>query len=212
MACTSEAYMNVEGMNKKKAAEDFYFLEKLAKKYPIQKINDTTVYPSSRSSWRVPFGTGQRVNRFLSDKKNEYLLYNPECFIVLKKWNELFLNDNMLSAEEYIRASEMIDKNLMGFLILQQFEKDWQNILNNIKNKSGILKQKIRWFDGFRTLKLIHHLRENEFGSSPMFDALDKLFLLTGTEFNLQRNSPVPDVSIQMKYIEILRKRDIDDN
>lgn len=212
MACTNEAYINVEGMNKRKAAEDFYFLEKLAKKFPIEKINETTVYLSSRSSWRVPFGTGQRVNRFLSNKENEYFLYHPDCFIILKKWNELFLNNNILSGTDYIRASGMIDKNLTGFLILQQFEKDWQNILNNIKNKSGIMKQKVRWFDGFRTLKLIHHLRDNEFGTAPMFDALDKLFLLTGTESGIKRYTPVPEVSMQMRYLELLRKRDIDDN
>jgi len=212
MACSKEAYINVEGMNKRKAAEDFYFLEKLAKKFPIEKINDTTVYPSSRSSWRVPFGTGQRVNRFISNKKDEYFLYHPECFVVLKKWNELFLNNNILSGIDYIKAAEMIDKNLAGFLILQHFEKDWQNIQNNIKNKSGIMKQKIRWFDGFRTLKLIHHLRDNEFGTAPMFDALDKLFLLSGTEIRIKRNISLPDVSVQMRYLEILRERDVDDN
>ena len=34
MLCTPDAYVKVEGMNKRKAAEDFYFLEKLAKIYP----------------------------------------------------------------------------------------------------------------------------------------------------------------------------------
>ena len=38
MICTPEAYVKVEGMNKRKAAEDFYFLEKLAKIYPIGEI------------------------------------------------------------------------------------------------------------------------------------------------------------------------------
>ncbi len=48
MVCDFESYIKVEGMNKRKAAEDFYFLEKLAKNVQIESINSTTVYPSGR--------------------------------------------------------------------------------------------------------------------------------------------------------------------
>jgi hypothetical protein len=86
MLCTPEAYVKVEGMNKRKAAEDFYFLEKLAKIYPIGELKSTYVYPAKRGSWRVPFGTGRSVDRYLSNSRDEYLLYNPKSFIVLKTW------------------------------------------------------------------------------------------------------------------------------
>ncbi len=90
MICSYDSYIKTEGMNKRKAAEDFYFLEKLAKNFPITKIESATVYPSGRSSWRVPFGTGQRVTRFLAKGQNEYLLYSTESFRILKLWlNEL---------------------------------------------------------------------------------------------------------------------------
>ena len=72
MLCTPEAYVKVEGMNKRKAAEDFYFLEKLAKIYPIGEIKSTFVHPSKRGSWRVPFGTGRSVDRYLSKTRDEY--------------------------------------------------------------------------------------------------------------------------------------------
>ena len=39
MLCTPDAYVKVEGMNKRKAAEDFYFLEKLAKIFQSVKSN-----------------------------------------------------------------------------------------------------------------------------------------------------------------------------
>ena len=78
MACDVESYVNVQGMNKKKAAEDFYFMEKLSKNVKIQKISNAKVYPSSRGSWRVPFGTGRSVTRYLSKQQNEYLLYSPK--------------------------------------------------------------------------------------------------------------------------------------
>ena len=64
IAIDHNAYIKAGGMNKKKAAEDFYFLQKVAKNYEIKKIISTTVYPSSRHSWRVPFGTGRSVTRY----------------------------------------------------------------------------------------------------------------------------------------------------
>src|SRR5690606_28888963 len=103
MTCDYEAYIKIEGMNKQKAAEDFYFLEKLAKQYSINKINATTVYPAARKSWRVPFGTGQRMNRFFSKTHNEYILYHPESFYVLKQWLELFNSDENLHTENYLQ-------------------------------------------------------------------------------------------------------------
>lgn len=91
MLCTPDAYVKVEGMNKRKAAEDFYFLEKLAKIYPMGEIKSTFVHPSKRSSWRVPFGTGRSVDRYLSNSRDEYLLYDPKSFVILKTWLEVFL-------------------------------------------------------------------------------------------------------------------------
>ena len=38
IACDYESYIKSEGMNKRKAAEDFYFLEKLAKNYPVERL------------------------------------------------------------------------------------------------------------------------------------------------------------------------------
>jgi hypothetical protein len=175
MACSSEAYTTIEGMNKRKAAEDFYFLEKLAKNYPVKKIDTAVVYPSSRKSWRVPFGTGQRVNRFVDRKKDEYVLYHPECFRVLADWHKIFFNNDIFSAAEYLAAAKAVNNSLFDFLSAQGFEKDWQNILRNCRTQNLIKKQKIRWFDGFRTLKLVHYLRDNYLNEIPMFDALDEL-------------------------------------
>ena len=104
MLCTPEAYVKVEGMNKRKAAEDFYFLEKLAKIYPIGEIKSTSVHPSKRGSWRVPFGTGRSVDRYLSNTRDEYLLYDPKSFMILKTWLEVFC-DKSLSQPELVSGS-----------------------------------------------------------------------------------------------------------
>lgn len=205
MICTPEAYVKVGGMNKRKAAEDFYFLEKLAKIYPIGKIKTTFVHPSKRSSWRVPFGTGRSIERYLSNTRDEYQLYDPKIFIILKNWLEVFNS----SAPEYsalMESAKIINPKLSDFFI----EQDLNNFLLKLKQKNisvtEIQKQKHYWFDSFKTLKLIHYLRDTAFPNVNMFDAIDELLKMMGVENKIKRNSKIPDIEIQKEYLLMLRK------
>ncbi len=128
MMCDHNAYMKIGGMNKRKAAEDFYFLEKLAKNYPINKIYSATVYPSKRSSWRVPFGTGQRVTRFLSKTQDEYLLFDPAVFEVLKEWLEIYNSDAISDPQGILNQAKEIHTELYNFLLQNNYPKQWDKI------------------------------------------------------------------------------------
>lgn len=205
MMCSAEAYIKIGGMNKRKAAEDFYFMEKLSKNYPVRKIDGTSIYPSSRVSFRVPFGTGQRVNRFIQHVQNEYLLYSADTFKVLKKWLAVFNNNTILSADEYLRLAKEIDCGLYDFLEMNNFKSEWSSIVSNSKQSAQIQKQKLFWFDGFRTLKLIHYLRDTRFPLMPMFAALDELFGMLNTETGLCSETEIPDIETQKKYLQALR-------
>lgn len=209
MACTAESYIKIEGMNKRKAAEDFYFLEKLAKNFAVENIKDAVVIPSARGSWRVPFGTGQRVNRFYAHTHDEYSLYSPECFYILKEWQSLFFTGTNLSAAVYLSLSKKINIELWDFLASNNFQSSCEKILKNSKTEDQINLQKLRWFDGFKTLKLVHHLRDNAFPNKNMFDALDELFLKVNMK-TIQRNKKenIPPLEIQTEYLNELRKLD----
>lgn len=205
--CDYESYIKVEGMNKKKAGEDFYFLEKLAKNYRIEKINSTTVYPSSRSSWRVPFGTGQRVLRFLSHKQNEYLLYDPISFDILKAWLKAFNANEIKTSNQYLKSAKKIHSELSNFLTKQNFKNDLDRILENSTSTEQIAKQKQKWFDGFKTLKLIHHLRDTVFPQVDMFEALNGVFDRIGIKkefFWFERDTP--NLDVQKEYLGLLRE------
>ncbi len=208
MICDTDSYVKVGGMNKKKAAEDFYFMEKLAKISSINRITKTTVYPSGRGSWRVPFGTGQRVNRFLEHSQNEYLLYSPVSFIVLKEWLEIYHSSNDFVPEQILQKTKAISVQLYNFLIANNFVQVWGKILKNTKSKSQLYKQKLIWFDGFKTLKLIHFLRDNEFPQINMFAAVNLLFdqMEIVPIKDKTKNGKVPDVRIQIQYLEKLRE------
>lgn len=207
MAFDYETYISAGGMNKRRAGEDFYFLEKIAKRTKIEKINSTAVYPSSRISWRVPFGTGPRIKRFISQVQNEYLLYDSESFVILKNWLEEFNRAVALSSHEYLKIAKNIHPDLYYFLVTNNFENSWNKILTNSKSLTQLEKQKLYWFDGFRTLKFIHYLRDNSFPLTDMFDALDNILDYFNSKPGAKRkHREIPGITEQINYLNILRK------
>jgi hypothetical protein len=205
MACSCSNYIKAGGMNKRKAGEDFYFMEKLGKISDVEYIKNTTVYPSSRTSWRVPFGTGQRINRFLSGIQNEYMLYSFDSFLILKEWLTVFNDPDRIEAQELLSEAGNINPSLYNFLLENNFEYSWEKILRNSKTKEQVNKQKLFWFDGFRTLKLIHFLRDNGFQMMPMFDALDNLFNYYKFTKPAEKREAIPPVNVQNEYLSGLR-------
>lgn len=208
IVCTADAYIKVQGMNKKKAGEDFYFLEKLAKNYKVNKLSSTKVYPASRPSWRVPFGTGQRINRYLTNTADEYSVYSFKIFEVLKKWNELFFKREILTAEKYLTGAKKISSRLNEFLVKSYFEEDWNRIKSNAKSEQQVWNQKISWFDAFKTLKLIHHLRDNEFGNQNLFSAVLEMLKSSGQEYHAHIETEIPALDQQIKLLYHTRNID----
>jgi len=178
MMCTANAYVAIGGMNRRDAAEDFYFLNKLVKYTEVGCITSTTVYPSSRLSRRVPFGTGRRMARFMEGVEDEFLLYDPCVFIILKKWlGTMKFSPDRQTGEIRIRAGE-ISPLLLSFLETNNFFEIWEGIRKNIKNSEGLLRHFHFWLDGFKTLKLIHFLTKHGFPQIDMFSAVERLLSL----------------------------------
>ncbi|MBT8385792.1 MAG: hypothetical protein KJO12_00140 [Ignavibacteria bacterium] len=210
IAIDHNAYIKAGGMNKKMAAEDFYFLQKVAKNFHIIEIKSTTVFPSSRHSWRVPFGTGRSITRTLSNTRNEFSLNDPLVFDVLKDWLKIFNDNNINSTNDLIQEAGKISQQLKIFLIHRKFPEHWDKILKNSKSSKQLKYQKQNWFDGFKTLKLIHHLRDNSFQVINMFDAVDQLFLKTGINAIKKRHGEgFPKLDVQKEYLYKLRETDI---
>jgi hypothetical protein len=206
MAFDVEGYLKVGGMNKKKAGEDFYFLEKLAKNYDVVQIRDTMVFPSPRVSSRVPFGTGPRVKRFLENSKDEYQLYSPISFEILKSWLEIF-SDSELNRDSTVLLSKAqeINKLLFDFLVREKFEETWNKIIENSKTEMQLKRQQINWMDGFKTLKLVHYLRDNGLANENMFSAINDLLHKFEINHNLLFPEKIPPTKIQQQYLELLR-------
>jgi glycosyltransferase involved in cell wall biosynthesis len=80
----AKAYVAQGGMNRKKAGEDFYFLHKLMPLGLVGNINNLTVYPSSRISDRVPFGTGPALQKHILGQTDLTACYPISSFEIIK--------------------------------------------------------------------------------------------------------------------------------
>ncbi|HUW05627.1 MAG TPA: hypothetical protein VMW01_05160, partial [Williamwhitmania sp.] len=75
MLCRASAYVRFGGMNRRKAGEDFYFLQKIIPHGGFYEITSTRVIPSPRVSERVPFGTGRAMLKMSEANSTQFETY-----------------------------------------------------------------------------------------------------------------------------------------
>ena len=157
--CNVKAYISCGGMSKKKATEDFYFLQSLAKYTHIKQIKDILVHPSSRDKQKVYLGTGYRMNEYKNNGHFKNLDYKSETYqsiqIIIdsarKYWMESF---DIL----YHHLKLKVDKKALDFLVLKNIELVWKKIQSNSKNKKQFMLFFHQWFDGLMIIQLLKKL------------------------------------------------------
>ncbi|MFN3402849.1 MAG: hypothetical protein ACK40G_02065 [Cytophagaceae bacterium] len=196
MAVKAETYMKQGGMNKRKAGEDFYFLHKIIPLGNFTEINTTRVIPSPRPSDRVPFGTGRAINSWLIN--NEILFYNFNTFRLIK----ILIRSLPLIKSEESSLSEFyqsIDLPVKNFLDIHHFDAVVSEIRKNCSDDRNFKNRIIKWFDGFRMLKLTHFLTEKYFPKVEYKIALKELI----SEISSNETEDIPEA-----YLNILRSAD----
>lgn len=192
MAVSAHAYAKEGGMNMRQAGEDFYFIHKFTKNHSLIDINDTCVYPSGRSSDRVPFGTGKAVNDITELGSQSYNTYNPESFKVIKEWLEkIELNLILQETTPALTAN----KNLKAFLEQQQFAKAYARIIDGSSDPKIRVKNFYNWFDAFLLMKCLHHLRDSEFSNVTIPEAMHFLLPM----INLDPGASLYDTLLLLK-------------
>lgn len=189
-ALTASAYARQGGMNRRKAGEDFYFINKLIKGEIFGEINDTKVIPSPRISDRVPFGTGRAILEGLNTKKDLSLTYDFQSFEVIHSW----INRIETKDFKYGNFPEIL-KAYMGEEI---WIKHHTMMLNNTNSHKSYLKLFYNIFDAFWMLKFIHFLRDNYYPNTRLLDNTNALLI--------KMNYPI--ISSITSQLEFLRKLD----
>ncbi len=155
IVCTAEAYCAVGGMPRKKATEDFYFLQELTKYCGVHNIPETLVFPSPRPISRVYLGTGYRMEQIQKGFDITNLYYSDDAYRYLSKWLQLGGHAWENSLNDLLKDIKSIHPNLIGFLKIEGIETIWSKIQNNAPSELHFKEQFHRWFDGLKTIRFL---------------------------------------------------------
>ena len=195
MAVLASAYTAKGGMNKRKAGEDFYFLHKFIKDEVCGNITAATVYPSSRESDRVPFGTGRAMLKYKKESGFKWLTYPPIAFEILSQ-----LLEGLPEMYQGKIDFTHLNAGLQEFLKIIKAREKIEEISNNVSSQKSFIKRFYQFFDAFMLMKYLHFMRdEYNFEEIPIHDALSWLMKPV-----LEKD----DFVILYQHLEQLRERE----
>ena len=171
MAVTRDTYVAQGGMNRRKAGEDFWFMLKLMMAGEITAITASTVYPSARESFRVPFGTGRAMTEMTEKADSTYYTASFESFKRLKAF--------LLVVDDLYQGPVVIEDELTNkFLSLE----NWEEILDEIRlytsDKDSFIKRFYRWFNSFMVMKYFHFMRDEWVVDVPVNDTANLMLAI----------------------------------
>ncbi|MBV1882560.1 MAG: hypothetical protein KUG82_13060 [Pseudomonadales bacterium] len=199
LAVNTTHYAMVRGFPKLSAGEDFYMLNKLIKTSHITSLTRPVIKLESRDSNRNPFGTGPSVKALLLKNKllSSGIFYDPMLFKLLKKFIGLFpifSTDRNVNWQQSVKSH--LGNNQESDLIISaattiQFEKalihSYQQFSQKKKKPEIAVHYHLNvWFDGFRTLKWLHALREKGYNQTHIINAYnEELYPISSAELGL---------------------------
>lgn len=191
MAVKALTYMKAGGMNRRQAGEDFYFIQKLVPAGGYFYLQSTTVYPSPRNSYRVPFGTGASIQKLVEENGSQLFTYSFGSFRQLK------------SAFSTLESFYATDSNTIKFLYeklpdgIRSFitEAEWTEKLSEIKsNTSGydsFRKRFFSWFNMFKIVKFLNYIHHDNVAKVPVHEAAAELLMNSGV---IHKKPELPDL------------------
>ena len=147
MAVRAAPYRQQGGMNRRKAGEDFYFLQKIIPLGHFSELRRTTVYPSPRPSLRVPFGTGRVIAAWLSGEKNPGWVCDPKIFQSL---GMLFERVPRLYDEPLERHVAALPPPLQQFLKISPWAARIREIATHTRSRLAFQKRFFGVFNAFQ--------------------------------------------------------------
>jgi len=173
IAITPECYAAVRGFPKRNAAEDFYLLNKAVKVGTLEQANQGLVKLIGRISDRVPFGTGVGTEKIWQKMKENrpITFYHPQTFVLVK--NLISVLESWSQTSDSLPDRKQLTQSIQGDAPLANFERleplldslGFFRILETAKqqrtNPQAILKHLHESWDGFKTLKFIHGIRDH---------------------------------------------------
>ena len=175
MTVRSSVYQKQGGMNRRQAGEDFHFLHKVFPLGGYGVIPGATVYPSSRLSDRVPFGTGKAM---ISSKERKVLkTYNPRSYegltLLISKLEEIY--------EDPGRLQELPESTREG-LNNTGFKKAFTESKSGTDSFPNFQKRFYGNYSGIKVIRFLHFLRDHYHPDVPVSQAAGELSGLAETD------------------------------
>ena len=180
IAVKSLAYVKAGGMNRRKAGEDFYFIQKLVPAGGYFNLNLTTVHPSPRSSFRVPFGTGATISKLTGSDNSVLLTYNIKSFSELKFFFSLIDEIFHYSANDVELFYPSLPAGIREFISETEWKEKILEIKGNTKGIQSFRKRFFYWFNMFRIVKYLNRVNESHFEKRPVPESASLLLMELG--------------------------------
>lgn len=158
----------------------------------IHSHSEPPLVLQARESHRVPFGTGPALSRIKSSHNplSDFSFYHPANFLLLKCWissinsfwsivnaqpqNSLATLWEFALRQQRNSLEDVNDKpseSDMSLMISYAEQSGWYGALAHClkqhKKEAPFCMQLHTWFDGFRTLKFVHFMRDSYYSSLP---------------------------------------------
>lgn len=195
-AVRSYAYVKQGGMNKRRAGEDFYFLQKIITLGNFTEINSSRIIPSSRLSNRVPFGTGASMNKWITEQ--ELTTYHLNAY---KGLAQLTSNIEILFTADDSIINDILDslpEPLMLFMLKNDFIENLKSIRNNTASLKTFCDRFYRWFDAFQVIKYLNYSHEDFYRKNNI--AMEAAKLLK--ELNIPFSDTVMDLLLKYRSMD----------
>ena len=188
-------YVKAGGMNKRKAGEDFYFLQKVFPNNKTVFLSETILIPSARPSWRVPFGTGPTVRKITGNINKNYKTYNPKSFFDLETFLQLIPQLYKINTEKELNTLlQDLPDSVLSYLNAIDLNNRLKEIKQNSASEQSFEKRFYQWFDAFNVIKYLNKVRERH----------PDIEVNTAVTIGLNTNKNVSSE----KLLEILREMD----
>lgn len=161
----ADAYAEVRGFPRRNAGEDFYLLDKLAKLGALHRPACEPIRLQSRTSDRVPFGTGRKVGEVVA-AGGELTTYHPRVFELLRVTLGALRRAVAARSTQHVAGdlAAAVDPGTAGAISTALDELGAFEALEETFGASPDAAVRDRrwltWFDALRTLRFIHLVEE----------------------------------------------------
>jgi hypothetical protein len=201
MAVRCDAYARHGGMNRRKAGEDFYFLNKLMAVGGVSENNATRVMPGVRASTRTPFGTGRALSERVASAHRSCPTYDPRVFRELAAL-VAGVDGYYAIAPGAWRPQASLSPCMVNYLSDHDFAAKHAEIRANCASPESFRKRFFQWFDAFRAMKFVHYASEHAYPRQPLERACAALLEWRGLLSPVARRSSAADM------LQLLREHD----